>query len=105
MSTAAATAKPKDYASDQEVRWCPGCGDYAILKAMQKTLAEIGPQQARLDGKLAFSENEAAKLLGIEKHALRDARLRGEVHASKIGKRIVYSREELQRLLSESQIS
>ena len=32
---------PKDYASDQEVRWCPGCGDYAILKAMQKTLADI----------------------------------------------------------------
>ena len=31
----------KDYASDQEVRWCPGCGDYAILKAMQKTLAEL----------------------------------------------------------------
>ena len=30
----------KDYASDQEVRWCPGCGDYAILKAVQKTLAE-----------------------------------------------------------------
>lgn len=32
---------PKDWASDQEVRWCPGCGDYAILKAVQKTLAEI----------------------------------------------------------------
>ena len=32
---------PKDYASDQEVRWCPGCGDYAILKAVQKTLADI----------------------------------------------------------------
>jgi len=31
----------KDYASDQEVRWCPGCGDYAILKAMQKTLADL----------------------------------------------------------------
>ncbi len=31
----------KDWASDQEVRWCPGCGDYAILKAVQKTLAEI----------------------------------------------------------------
>ena len=31
----------KDYASDQEVRWCPGCGDYAILKAVQKTLADI----------------------------------------------------------------
>ncbi len=34
--------KPKDFASDQEVRWCPGCGDYAILKAIQKTLADIG---------------------------------------------------------------
>lgn len=31
----------KDYATDQEVRWCPGCGDYAILKAVQKTLADI----------------------------------------------------------------
>jgi 2-oxoglutarate ferredoxin oxidoreductase subunit beta len=31
-----------DFASDQEVRWCPGCGDYAILKAMQRTLAELG---------------------------------------------------------------
>jgi 2-oxoglutarate ferredoxin oxidoreductase subunit beta len=33
---------PNDFASDQEVRWCPGCGDYAILKAVQKTLAEVG---------------------------------------------------------------
>ncbi len=33
---------PKDFETDQEVRWCPGCGDYAILKAMQRTLPEIG---------------------------------------------------------------
>lgn len=32
----------KDFMSDQEVRWCPGCGDYAILAQMQKTLPEIG---------------------------------------------------------------
>lgn len=32
----------KDFATDQEVRWCPGCGDYAILKCVQKTLADIG---------------------------------------------------------------
>ena len=31
----------KDYASDQEVRWCPGCGDYAIVRAMQRALAEM----------------------------------------------------------------
>jgi 2-oxoglutarate ferredoxin oxidoreductase subunit beta len=32
---------PRAYASDQEVRWCPGCGDYAILKAVQRTLADV----------------------------------------------------------------
>ena len=28
--------------SDQEVRWCPGCGDYAVLKAVQRTMPELG---------------------------------------------------------------
>jgi 2-oxoglutarate ferredoxin oxidoreductase subunit beta len=37
--------QPKDFASDQEVRWCPGCGDYAILKAVQKVLADIGARR------------------------------------------------------------
>lgn len=40
-----ATLAPKDFASDQEVRWCPGCGDYAILKAVQKTLADLGARR------------------------------------------------------------
>ena len=31
-----------DFATDQEVRWCPGCGDYAILKALQRTMPELG---------------------------------------------------------------
>lgn len=31
----------KDFASDQDVRWCPGCGDYAILAQMQKMLPEL----------------------------------------------------------------
>ncbi len=39
--------QPKDYASDQEVRWCPGCGDYAILKSMTKVLADIGADPAK----------------------------------------------------------
>jgi 2-oxoglutarate ferredoxin oxidoreductase subunit beta len=33
--------RPADFSSDQEVRWCPGCGDYAIIKAIQKTLSEL----------------------------------------------------------------
>jgi len=37
-----ATLKKKDFQSDQEVRWCPGCGDYAILNAVQKFLADNG---------------------------------------------------------------
>ena len=37
----------KDYASDQEVRWCPGCGDYAILKAVHKTCADLGLSRDR----------------------------------------------------------
>ncbi len=32
----------KDYATSQEVRWCPGCGDYAILKSVTKALADVG---------------------------------------------------------------
>jgi 2-oxoglutarate ferredoxin oxidoreductase subunit beta len=32
----------KDFATDQEVRWCPGCGDYSILAQVQKTLPGIG---------------------------------------------------------------
>ena len=32
----------KDFESDQDVRWCPGCGDYAILSAVQKTMPNLG---------------------------------------------------------------
>ncbi len=32
----------KDFTSDQEVRWCPGCDDYVVLRAMQKALPEMG---------------------------------------------------------------
>ena len=39
---AAAPQAMKDFKSDQEVRWCPGCGDYAILAAVQSFLPELG---------------------------------------------------------------
>jgi 2-oxoglutarate ferredoxin oxidoreductase subunit beta len=38
---------PKDYATDQEVRWCPGCGDYAILKGVQKAMADMQADPAK----------------------------------------------------------
>src|SRR3990172_6862735 len=46
--TASAPNPPKqaltrqDFVSDQEVRWCPGCGDYSILAQMQKIMPELG---------------------------------------------------------------
>ncbi len=42
MSTELPVLKPADFASDQEVRWCPGCGDYSILKQMQKVMPSLG---------------------------------------------------------------
>ncbi len=36
------TLKPKDFASDQDVRWCPGCGDYSILAQVKKVLPTLG---------------------------------------------------------------
>ena len=32
----------KDFATDQEVRWCPGCGDYSILAQVQKVMPTLG---------------------------------------------------------------
>ncbi len=38
----------KDFVSDQDVRWCPGCGDYAILAQVQKVLPEMGIAKEKL---------------------------------------------------------
>jgi 2-oxoglutarate ferredoxin oxidoreductase subunit beta len=42
MTPIAPATTMKDWETDQEVRWCPGCGDYAILKAVQRTMPELG---------------------------------------------------------------
>lgn len=38
----------KDFKSDQEVRWCPGCGDHAVLSSVQKALSELGIPRERI---------------------------------------------------------
>ncbi|MBF6332098.1 2-oxoacid:ferredoxin oxidoreductase subunit beta [Nocardia transvalensis] len=40
--------KVKDYTSDQEVRWCPGCGDYVILATVRSFLADLGLRRENL---------------------------------------------------------
>lgn len=46
MSTELPVLKPADFASDQDVRWCPGCGDYSILAQIKKVLPTLNiPQE------------------------------------------------------------
>ncbi len=61
MSTETATPPPpmtkKDFQTDQEVRWCPGCGDYAILSAVQ----QVFPERSAFRGKSSWwSQGSAA---------------------------------------------
>lgn len=37
-----------DFKSDQEVRWCPGCGDYAVLAAIQSVMPDLGVPRERI---------------------------------------------------------
>lgn len=63
-----------------------------LEQAIAAVLDRFGDPQ-----RIAYPENEAAKLLGVKGHVLRDARLRKEINASKIGRGFSYSREDLIR--------
>ncbi len=54
MSSTLNVLKPTDFASDQDIRWCPGCGDYSILAQMKKMLPSLG-----------FSREETVFISGI----------------------------------------
>jgi excisionase family DNA binding protein len=71
-----------------------------IASAVRLALQEIQAGDAKLGAdRLAYSEAEAAALLGVARHVLRDARLRKEIRAKKIGKGWRYSRAELARFI------
>ena len=72
-----------------------------IEAAVAETLARLREDDAALGDKLAFDEREAARLIGLEPHQLRDERLRGRIAASQIvGRRIRYGRADLLAYLS-----
>ena len=48
MATELPVLKANDFASDQDVRWCPGCGDYSILAQMKKVLPTLGVPREKL---------------------------------------------------------
>ena len=47
-ATALPTLSAKDFTSDQDVRWCPGCGDYSILAQMRKALTTVGVPREKM---------------------------------------------------------
>jgi len=67
-----------------------------IAEVVEQTLVRLDATRAALPDRLAFSEPEAARLIGLNSHQLRDERLRGRIAASQIvGKRVRYLREDL----------
>ena len=48
MATELPVLKPADFASDQDIRWCPGCGDYSILAQMKKMLPSLGVPREKI---------------------------------------------------------
>lgn len=67
-----------------------------IQQVVVETLAALEAERGKIDGKLAYSEPEAARLLDLHPWVLRGERLRGRIAASKIvGRRIRYTRADL----------
>lgn len=66
----------------------------ALVRPMAEEVAAVLGTKLD-DDRLAYPEPEAAQLLGIATHQLRDARLRGEIIATRVGGRIGYERSEL----------
>jgi hypothetical protein len=57
---------------------------------VEDVLARIGN-----DNRIAFPERDSADMLGVKKHILRDARLRGEINPARIGRGYFYTRRQL----------
>ena len=70
-----------------------------IERVVGAVLDRLDSQREAIGERIAYSEAEAAALLGVQRHVLRDARLRGELSGSRVGKGIRYEREELLRFL------
>ena len=63
--------------------------------AVAEALERMETERAKLNGRLAFTEPEAAALLGVKPYVLRDCRRRGEIEGAKVGSKVVYTRADL----------
>jgi len=73
-----------------------------FIRPVVEEVAAVVASRTGDDGRLAYPEKEAARLLGLAPHQLRDARLRGEVVATRAGGRIAYEKSELLSYLARN---
>ena len=72
-----------------------------IAQTVRAVLAEIDEAHAKIgNGRLAYSESEAAGLLGLARHQLRDCRLRGEIRHTRIAGRVFYTTTQITEFLT-----
>jgi hypothetical protein len=77
-----------------------------ITEIVREVLAQLDQARAALPDRLAYSEAEAARLLGLHSHQLRDERLRGRITASRIvGRQMRYQREDLVAYLMRERVN
>ena len=70
-----------------------------IEREVAETVERLEDERAKLGNRLGYPEAEAAALLGVARHTLRDCRLRGEIEGRLVGKKIIYFRDELIRFM------
>ena len=70
-----------------------------VQLAVAEALDRMEAERVKLSGRLAYTEPEAAALLGVKPYVLRDCRRRGELLGAKVGSKIVYTRDDLVEFL------
>jgi hypothetical protein len=75
-----------------------------VEAVLEVALEKLETDRAQFD-RLAYSEVEAAELIGVRPHVLRDCRRRGEIEGVRVGKRIQYARDELLNFLDRNKLN
>jgi hypothetical protein len=73
-----------------------------IEELVRQVVAEVLVGIDWPQGRIALNEQEAAKACGVNRHVLRDLRLSGKLKAKKVGRKIVYCRDDLLAALGET---
>jgi hypothetical protein len=75
-----------------------------IKRVVTETVEQLELNRAKVDHQIAYPEAKAADLIGVARHVLRDARRRGEIRGARVGRRVVYTFDELMKYLGRCQI-